>query len=475
MKEKRGAYVPAGLGSMEQAGLAHMSEADRRALEQAGKDWTAADRAGDEAGRTEAHRRAEELRGRYGYSGGGDGSEYHSTRKGPDFAGMLNQWLEDAGRQQEKETDHAVEQGTAQLEQARREGEERLQLRQDQVEREERTALDNQALYMEARGDRGGIGQAQYGAVQAQAMRDRQEVSRARMNLATDTAQKIADLRAQGQFRKADSLLKLTQDYLGRLTSLYQWQEEHRLDEEKFQAQLGQWNREFELKVGEMMGSYQDKPTLDAQKQEQAAQTGKQDMLVKLGLAALEQGIRPSPSQQQALGWSDSQVNQVLQHYRERLNRGKGSSGGGRGSGSGGKADVDEYQLIDQKMPRNLKDLDVYQKLYAVGCRTKGDAFYYLVHTVGISDQTARSLASYFDDKMDKGDLVEWWKDYEVIPDKPVDNLNGGLGLDHWIYVPGAGRISTRELPSLLKSGYLVERVNPKTGRVTYLLKRVKE
>lgn len=480
MNEKKAAYVPAGQGSMENAEIAYMSKADRLALEQAGKDWSAAHQAGDEKGQAEAHRRAEEIRGRYGYSGGADGSEYISTQKGPDFVGMLNQWLEDAKKHQEAAADHAVEQGVSQLEQAQKEAEERFQVRQDQVEREERNALDNHALYMEARGDRGGIGHAQHGSIQAQAMRDRQEVNQARMDLASDTAQKIADLRAQGEFQKADALMSLTQDYLGRLTSIYQWQQEQQLDEDKFKAQLEQWNREFEIKVAEMMGSYQDKPTLEAQKYEkeneryeQQAQREKQELLVKLGLAALEQGIRPSPSQQQALGWSDSQVNQMLQHYRDRLNGGKGSGGkGGSGSRPKPNKDVNDYELIDQKMPQNLKGLDVYQKLYAVGCRGKSDAFYYLVHTVGVSDQTARSLAGYFDDKMETGSLEKWWEAYQSIPTQPIGNVNGGQGVDRWVYVPGAGRVSTKELNAMLAKGQITKRVDSKTGKVYYSAKR---
>ena len=477
MSEK---YKGKGDGSEFNSYRAGMSDRDRAELKKAGEDWGKAYKAGDEEAKAQAHRRAEEIRGRYGYSGGGDGSEYiRGEQKGPDFKGTLDAWLDAAQRQQKLEADYAVKRGVEQLEQARKEGEARLDRRADQVEREERLALDNHALYMEARGDRGGIGHAQYGTIQAQAMKDRQAVGDARMQLASETAQKIADLRAQGEFRKADALLKLTQEHLSRLTDLYKWQAGHDLDEKRFAAQLQQYDREFGRKVGEMMGSYEDRPTL-------AARKNQQDLNIRLGLAALQQGIRPSHSQQAALGWSDSQVEAMLQNYRtEQAQKHKGGSGGSKGSSggskgssggsSGGKVTAeDEYASFDAQTPAELKELDLYQRLYALGCRSGSDAFYMLNNRFGISDTRSRTLAGYFKDKVENGSLLDWWMGYEPFAGATVDNTQGGEGGHRWIAVPGAGRIGGREILPMVESGYLKRVTDPKTGHIRYVLNRKK-
>ena len=78
----------------------------------------------------------------------------------------------------------------------------------------EARAQDNQALYAEWRGDKGGIGAVQYAAVQNAAMEQRRAVNQAQTKLSTDTARRIADLRSQGEFEKADALLELNQAYL---------------------------------------------------------------------------------------------------------------------------------------------------------------------------------------------------------------------------------------------------------------------
>lgn len=53
-----------------------MSDLDRAALEAAKQSWDAASAAGDRAAMDAAHRQAETIRNKYGYSGGSDGSQY---------------------------------------------------------------------------------------------------------------------------------------------------------------------------------------------------------------------------------------------------------------------------------------------------------------------------------------------------------------------------------------------------------------
>ena len=166
--------------------------------------------------------------------------------------GTLEQWAEAAGQQAANKTDFAVNQAVQQLLQAQQEAQGRYQAQQNQINAEERNALDNSALYAEVRGDRGGIGQSQYNAIQATAAANRQAVNAAQNKLASDTAMEIANLRAQGEFEKADALLEVAQTSLLKLLELEQWAAEFGLSQQKFQASLYQWEQEFARKAAKV-------------------------------------------------------------------------------------------------------------------------------------------------------------------------------------------------------------------------------
>ena len=196
--------------------------------------------------------------------GGKDGSDLHSGKGSVTYrqgengggslsGGLLEQWQSAASRQIINSHDYAVDQAVAQLLRTQQQAEAAYQTRRDQVDREERNALDNSALYAELRGDRGGIGRAQYDQVQAQAAANRQTVQTEQTRLATETQQQIAQLRAEGAFEKADSLLELAQTYLLKLLSLEQWAAEYQLDTQKFQASVSQWEQEYLLKVAQLL------------------------------------------------------------------------------------------------------------------------------------------------------------------------------------------------------------------------------
>jgi hypothetical protein len=68
--------------------MAQFSSSDQLLLEDFKKQWQAAKNAGNTQGMEDAHRRAEDLRAAYGYSGGTDGSQYIPLEKGlpsPEF------------------------------------------------------------------------------------------------------------------------------------------------------------------------------------------------------------------------------------------------------------------------------------------------------------------------------------------------------------------------------------------------------
>lgn len=164
----------------------------------------------------------------------------------------LDQWRTAAEQQTVNQTDYAVSQAVQQLLLAEAEAQAKFQTQRNQIAGEERNALDNSALYAETRGDRGGIGQAQYNTIQATAAANRQAVNAAQTQLSTDTARQIADLRAQGEFEKADNLMEIAQTYLLKLLELEQWAAEYNLDVAQFQTSIAQWQQEFRLKAAQI-------------------------------------------------------------------------------------------------------------------------------------------------------------------------------------------------------------------------------
>ena len=192
------------------------------------------------------------------HPGGGTGSA-GSAGGGTASAGgeaggnLLDQWRQAAETQTVQARDAAVDRAVQQLLQAQTEANARYQTQREQIAREERNALDNAALYAETRGDRGGIGQAQYSQIQATAAANRQAVNAAQTQLAADTARQMAQLRADGEFEKADSLLEIAQVYLLKLLELEQWAAEYQLDTQKFQESVSQWQQEFALKAAKAL------------------------------------------------------------------------------------------------------------------------------------------------------------------------------------------------------------------------------
>ena len=81
-------YRPLDSSGNDYASMAGMSDLDKAALDAAGSSWNKANAAGDKAGMEAAHKQAESIRGKYGYSGGGDGSQYipFQTSKKEEFS-----------------------------------------------------------------------------------------------------------------------------------------------------------------------------------------------------------------------------------------------------------------------------------------------------------------------------------------------------------------------------------------------------
>ena len=144
--------------------------------------------------------------------------------------------------------------------------------------------------------------------MQNAAARNRLTVNRQQAELADETRRQMEQLRSQGEFEKADALLALSQSYLSELVSLEKWAAEYDLDTAKFQTELEQWHQEFQLKEGELLGSYNGQSTLAAQKQTAAAEQDRQKLLADAGTALLKAGIQPSAAQLVAMGMTAEQA-----------------------------------------------------------------------------------------------------------------------------------------------------------------------
>lgn len=227
------------------------------------------------------HNEAERTRAGSGYSGGADGSMHiplallgvdtgtkqnlpdlpasdasgsGSSDSSPEaqMQALLEQWKAVALEQSNGQIDYAVAQAIKELERALEDAQPQFKETAESISIDERQAMDNAALYAELRGDKGGIGQEQYSSIQNTAAQNRLAVQQAQTKLSTDTARQIEDLRAQGEFEKADKALEITQAYLSQLISLEQWAAEFNLTQEQFQASLQQWEAEYQMAMQQL-------------------------------------------------------------------------------------------------------------------------------------------------------------------------------------------------------------------------------
>ena len=322
------------------------------------------------------------------------------------FKDYLDQWLYAAQDQQTGKIDYATEKGVQELQRAEEDAKAKFQTQRDQVDADEARAKDNQALYAEARGDKGGIGQSQYDAIMNTAAQNRLQVNSAQTKLSTDTARQVADLRAQGEFEKADALLTLSQNYLSQLMSLEQWALEYNLSVDQFNASLEQWKAQYEMQVSEITGTFRGSPTLSATQAERST-------LASAGEALLKMGIMPSADQLAAMGLTDQQAKSYIAAAKLQASA-KGSSSGksSGGSSSGSSAPTGNG--------------DVYQAMYDSGIENEGQAYNYLLKQ-GYKSTDAKRIAEYYVGMLDDGEFDTGSGSSGGSGGKGSDTVNGAI------------------------------------------------
>ena len=243
---------------------------------------------------------------------------------------MATQQIELARQQYNQQINQSMDTNAADLNRAIADAQGQFQTQQNQITANEMNALDNAALYAEARGDKGGIGYAQYNNIQNTAAQNRQAVSQAQTKLATDTARQIADLRAKGEFDKADKALELAQTYLSELRQIEEYAANYNLSVDQINTAISEWEAEFnnanrqfadnyELTLAQLTGKFSNgmstKDALDTLNQNTA----------KIALSMLEAGVEPtklSPKQLAALaevyGMDQSSINNYFKKVAGR-------------------------------------------------------------------------------------------------------------------------------------------------------------
>lgn len=312
------------------------------------------------------HAANEEIRAKYGYSGGKDGSlfelidtgngnsmgyadEYTNPNSGytggvsssgavsnqPSYEQMqhqnelkalLEEWQKAALEQSNGQIDYAVQKAITDLERALTDAQPQFKEQAETVDRDARQAMDNSTLYAELRGDKGGIGQEQYNSIQNTQAQNHLAVQQAQTKLATDTQRQIADLRAQGEFEKADAALEITQTYLAQLMSLEQWAAEYNLSVQEFQASLQQWEAEYQLALKQLeIGQSQWQQEFSFQQQQYAQQfafqqqqyqdslaLNQKNQMANIAWSLLQAGVELDADQLKALDISADQANSLL-------------------------------------------------------------------------------------------------------------------------------------------------------------------
>lgn len=336
-----------------------------------------------------------------GNTGGGvvsnNGSNFSDEMKA-----LLDAWKAEAQQQSDAKIDYAVNQAVAELERAKEDAQGQFKEQQEQITLDERQGMDNTALYAELRGDKGGIGKEQYSSVQNTAAQNRLAVSQAQTKLATDTARQIEDLRAHGEFQKADAALEIAQNYLSQLISLEQWAAEYNLSTAQFQEAVRQWETEFQasmdqfeanlglskaelqasmdqfnanmdLSKAELTGAFSDgTPTLSAKNQIT-------QQLASMGESLLSAGVMPTTEQLSAMGMTEAQAKEyltILAMEKEKASSSSSSSLGDKPAAAG-----------DSK--------NVYRQMYDQGITSDGEAYLWLIDA-GYSSTEAGNLVNYY-------------------------------------------------------------------------------
>lgn len=399
---------------------AHMSEGEYQYIQYCKQMYAECQANGDREGMNYWHSEAEKTRARMGYSGGTDGSDYITlgylgvnsndgggasggrnsdasggaagAGSGSDLKSYLDAWQQAALQQSNGQIDYAVQQAITELQRALEDAQPQFKEQAETVDLSARQAMDNSALYAELRGDKGGIGQEQYNAIQNTQAQNRLAVQQAQTKLATDTERQIADLRAQGEFEKADAALEITQTYLAQLISLEQWAAEYNLSVDQFNEQIRQWEMEYNMAMQQLQISqnqWQAEFDFAQQQYQDSLALNSQNQMADVAWSLLQAGVELDADQLKALDISADQASQLLLQAQMKQ------------SDSG---DTTTKPVYDQS---------VYEWLYSANAKDYGTAYEEL-RNAGYNTTDANRYAKYYTETW----LEEYTPPVDPIPDE---------------------------------------------------------
>lgn len=177
---------------------------------------------------------------------------------------LLQQQYGMSQQQALNQIDYATQTGAQELQRAYDDSLPNYSAQRGQVDLDADKGAKNAALYAEQRGDRGGIGAAQYSAMQIARANQLNQINTAQNKAASDTARAIADLRAKGEFEKADKLLELSQNYLSQLMQNKQWLANYNLNLARFNQSLRNDEVNYQNMVAELTGRFNGQNTMAA-------------------------------------------------------------------------------------------------------------------------------------------------------------------------------------------------------------------
>lgn len=387
-------YRPLDSSGNDYASMVGMSDLDKSALDAAGQSWNAANAAGDQAGMDAAHRQAETIRGKYGYSGGSDGSQYlpfgASTKK--EFSYSSAPSYTSKYQDQIDELTEAIL-GRDPFEYNYLE-DPNYQQYEESYTRSGKRAMQDTLGQVAAR--TGGLASS-YASTASQQTYD---------NYMAELADKIPELRQaayamymdelNNQRADLDMLLALEQgDYAKYQDLLGQYNTDRNFDYGVFRDEVGddRYDLEFNYNAGRDQledQRYDDETAWNREQYEDETEYSRNlEKAQTLAAAGDFSGYL-------ALGYSQEEVDRLQQTYdraqaASRLSSGGGGGNSGRGGNSGGSGG-------DSDGGNN----DIYTRMYQAGIRSEGDAYAWLLAS-GYNTTQAGKLAGYFTDWMESG------------------------------------------------------------------------
>lgn len=381
-------YRPLDSSGNDYASMVGMSDLDKAALDAAGQSWNAANAAGDQAGMDAAHRQAETIRGKYGYSGGSDGSQYlpfgASTKK--EFSYSSAPSYTSKYQDQIDELTEAIL-GRDPFEYNYLE-DPNYQQYEESYTRSGKRAMQDTLGQVAAR--TGGLASS-YASTASQQTYD---------NYMAELADKIPELRQaayamymdelNNQRADLDMLLALEQGDYGRYQDLLgQYNTDRNFAYGQFRDEVGddRYDLEFNYNAGRDQledQRYDDETAWNREQYEDETEYSRNlEKAQTLAAAGDFSGYL-------ALGYSQEEVDRLQQTYdrAQAASRLSGGGGGGNSGGSGGDSDGGSS--------------DIYTRMYQAGIRSEGDAYAWLLAS-GYNTTQAGKLAGYFTDWMESG------------------------------------------------------------------------